>query len=109
LDTAAGRQCCQEISREIANRVQEYIKNGNQLLAILGGNPESPGCAVNNESDHQGIERLAKNSGVLMQTLQEELRKREIERPFKGIRDYRAELLDEDLKWLEELFRAEKR
>lgn len=109
LDTTAGRQCCQEIGREIVDRVQEYIKNGNQLLAILGGNPESPGCAVNYESDQRGMERLAKNSGVLMQALQEELRKREIEIPFKGMRDYRAELLNEELKWLEELFRAEKR
>jgi len=109
LDTAAGRQCCQEISREIADRVQEYIRNGSQPQAILGGNPESPGCAVHNERNQQGIERLANKSGVLMQALQEELRSRDIEIPLKGIRDHRADLLNEDLKWVEVLFRGEKR
>ena len=48
---------------------------------------------------------LTKNSGVLMQALQEELRKRAMEIPFKGIRDYRLDLLNEDLVWLEKLFR----
>ena len=104
LDTAAGRHCCQDISRELADRFQNYIQNGYQLLAILGGNPESPGCAVHQERDQRGQERLADHSGILMLALQAELRKRALEVPFVAIRDYRPELLSDDLAGLETLF-----
>lgn len=105
LDTPAGRICCQEISREIVNRIQEYMSNGNRLLAILGGNPESPGCAVNHERDEQGCEFLNQNSGLLMQALFKDLRQKKMNIPFRGMRDYRSGLLSEDLAWLEKLFR----
>jgi hypothetical protein len=48
--------------------------------------------------------RLTEQSGVLMRVLQEELRVRQIEIPFRGMRDYRPDLLSEDLRWLEQLF-----
>lgn len=105
LDTAAGWRCCQAISREVVDRFQDYLQNGYQLLAILGGNPASPGCAVHHEQDQQGQERLADHSGILMRALQVELRKRGLETPFVGIRDYRSELLRDDLARLEILFR----
>ena len=109
LDTATGRHCCQTISRELVDRFQDYIQNGYRLLAILGGNPESPGCAVHHEWDQQGQERLADHSGILMRALQAELRKRALEVPFVGIRDYRPELLRDDLAGLETLFREGRR
>jgi predicted secreted protein len=109
LDTAAGRHCCQAISRELADRFQDYIQNGYQLLAILGGNPDSPGCAVHHERDQHGQERLADHSGILMLTLQAELRKRALEVPFVAIRDYRSKLLSDDLAGLETLFREGRR
>jgi len=109
LDTAAGQHCCQAISRELADRLQDYIQNGYQLLAILGGNPDSPGCAVHHERGQQGKERLADHSGILMLALQAELRKRALEVPFVGIRDYRPELLSDDLAGLETLFQDGRR
>jgi predicted secreted protein len=105
LEIAAGWRCCQAISREVVDRVQDYLQNGCQLLAILGGNPESPGCAVHHERDQQGQERLADHAGILMRALQAELRKRALEIPFMGIRDYRPDLLRDDVARLEILFR----
>jgi predicted secreted protein len=107
LDTPAGRQCCRLISQDLVNTLREYQKNGCRILAILGGNPESPGCAVHLECSRPNSGRLAEQSGVLMRVLQEELHTHQIEIPFRGIRDYRPDLLNEDLRWLEQLFRDE--
>lgn len=104
LDTPAGRQCCQAISQDLVNTIREYRKNGCRVLAILGGNPESPGCAVLPECSSPDTGCLTDRSGVLMRILQEELRKHQIEIPFRGMRDYRPDLLNEDLRWLKPLF-----
>lgn len=92
-----GRAGCRKLAIEMADRVQDYMKNGYRPLAVLGGNPKSPGCAVH----HQG-EGLAGNSGVFMQEFHDELRGRGIEVPFRGIRDYDPALMAEDMAWLEE-------
>jgi predicted secreted protein len=99
LDTDEGRNCCRKISVQIADRIQEYILQGYQMLAILGGNPKSPGCAV-----HIGPHGLLATSGVLMRELQDELRRRNIELPFRGIRDCDSGMMAEDIKWLEGVF-----
>lgn len=46
LDTDSGRECCMQTSVGLADRLQEYIDNGVEITAVLGGNPQSPGCAV---------------------------------------------------------------
>jgi predicted secreted protein len=104
MDTPAGRQCCRVLSQNLVNTIREYQKSGYRVLAILGGNPESPGCAVHSECRPTNSERLTEQSGVLMKVLQEELRACQIEIPFRGMRDYRPDLLSEDLRWLEQLF-----
>lgn len=96
LDTDAGRRCCARIGAEVCDRIEEHVREGHRILAILGGNPASPGCAV-----HSGPMGLLAPSGVLMRELQAELRKRGIEVPFKGMRDHDSTLLAEDLEWLE--------
>jgi predicted secreted protein len=103
LDTPAGRQCCREISDEVVERVRGYLAQGVELLAILGGNPESPGCAVHPAAS--GGEAPDGRSGILMQTLAEALEAASIRVPFRGIRDCRPEWLEADLRWLEERFR----
>jgi hypothetical protein len=75
------------------------------LLAILGGNSQSPGCAVHVQCDTADPGRLAAPSGVLMRILQEELRKQGIDVPFKGMRDCNRDWLQQDLRWLEALFK----
>jgi predicted secreted protein len=99
LDTETGRQCCAKIGAEVADRLANYARAGYQVLAILGGNPQSPGCAV-----HVGNDALLPESGVLMQELQAELRKRGLEIPFRGLRDADAEQLKQDLDWLRVVF-----
>lgn len=103
LDTPAGRRCCREISDEVVDRVRGYLEQGVELIAILGGNPESPGCAVHTRAG--GGEAPDARSGILMQTLAEALEAASIRMPFRGIRDCRPEWLEEDLRWLEERFR----
>jgi predicted secreted protein len=101
LDTQAGRQCCANLGVEVVDRLATYADAGCQLLAILGGNPQSPGCAVHDRGD-----ALLPESGVLMRELQTELRKRGMEIPFRSLRDADAELLKQDLDGLREVFVA---
>ena len=99
LDSVRGRRRCREISIGIANRLQDYSRQGYKILAIIGGNPESPGCAV-----HPGEHGLTDHSGVLMRELYDELRKRNLMVPFKGVRDSDLGLMESDIRWLKELF-----
>ena len=99
LDTCEGRSCCRKISIDIADRIEDYTEQGYQILAILGGNPKSPGCAIHCENSN-----LLANSGVFMKELQHELRKRRIEIPFKGIRDSDPEMFAKDIEWVREIF-----
>lgn len=95
LDTFDGRDRCRKISIDVVSRIEDYMSQGYEILAILGGNPKSPGCAVHTEN---GV--LLSESGVFMKELQDELRKRSIEVPFRGIRDYDPEMFAEDIEWL---------
>jgi predicted secreted protein len=99
LDTEEGRTCCRSISVTIVDRIQEYVRQGYQVLAILGGNPDSPGCAV-----HVGPQGLRPTSGVLMQELQDELCQRNLDVPFRGIRDGDPGMMAADIEWLEGVF-----
>ena len=99
LDTETGRQCCARLSAQVADRLTSYAGEGCQVFAVLGGNSQSPGCAV-----HNGSDALLPDSGVLMRELQIELRKRGLEIPFRGLRDANVEQLTRDLNWLREVF-----
>jgi predicted secreted protein len=101
LDTEAGRRRCADLAVEVSDRVEFYLTEGYKLLAILGGNPRSPGCAV-----HAGNHGLRCNSGVFMQALETELRKRNHTPAFRGIRDHDPELLRQDLQWLRDLLES---
>jgi predicted secreted protein len=99
LDTPDGRARCREISAAIGERLDAYRADGCRLLAVLGGNGQSPGCAV-----HAGDGGLLATSGILMRELQRELRARGIDVAFRGLRDADPSLLAEDLAWLHRLF-----
>ena len=103
LDTNEGRQCCKMLSIELVTKIEDYIKNNNTLLAILGGNPESPGCAVHTTVGQDQKHVLTEKSGIFMQEFSKQLKLKSIEVPFRGIRDCQPEWLKEDLKWLEQL------
>jgi predicted secreted protein len=99
LDTPDGRSCCCKLSIDIADRIATYRNQGYEIVAILGGNPQSPGCAVHLEDGN-----LLPASGVFMQELQKELRSRSVEIPFRGIRDSNAKILAEDIEWVRNTF-----
>ena len=98
LDTEAGRQCCSDLAVSVAERIQATLTGGARLVAVLGGNPLSPGCAVHD--DERG---LLLESGIFMQELQRELRCHGIDVPFRGMRDSSPEMLAEDLQCLRNL------
>jgi len=104
LDTPEGRRCCARIGVEVADRIEAYVREGYRVLAVLGGNPASPGCAV-----HPGSGRLEPASGVLMRELEAELGRRGIAIPFRGIRDHDPRELAEDTEWLRALFSGKAR
>jgi predicted secreted protein len=99
LDTYEGRKYCRELSAGVADRMENYIHQHYEVIAILGGNPKSPGCAVH--SDENG---LLPTAGVFLRELQGELRDRGIELPFRGIRDSDSAMLAQDIEWLEKAF-----
>jgi predicted secreted protein len=97
LDTDDGRRRCAQLAGEIADRIEAYVAQGCRPLAILGGNPLSPGCAV-----HGGEAALTPDSGVFMTALHAELAARRLTIPFKAMRDHDPDLLAQDLLWFRE-------
>ena len=98
LASAPGRACCRDLAADTADRIEGFLASGCELLAVLGGNPRSPGCAVLEVADGLGSE-----SGIFMQALQGELRRRGREVRFRGMRDHDPELLRHDFAWFQEL------
>jgi len=86
-DTPAFRRHCRRIASSTADQVEEYVKNGFNVLAILGVEG-SPTC---------GVEA---NLGILMEELQSELKKRKVEAPMKSVSHTSA---GQDAAWLEKI------
>ena len=99
LDTCQGRAWCREMSVILVDSIQDYLNHGYHVVAILGGNPKSPGCAVNLNSG-----TLSPDSGVFIKELAGELDKRSIHIPFRGIRDYDPDMLAQDIEWVRKIF-----
>jgi len=104
LDIEAGRQCCARLAGETVDRIQSFVEAGYQVLAVLGGNPGSPGCAV-----HHGANGLLDSSGVFIHALQAELETRHIELPMLAMRDHDRALLSQDIERLRQLLATSSR
>lgn len=98
LETPEPTARCLSLAVETAERIECYIKQGFEVLAVLGGNEQSPGCAVHTVDESQT--RLAGKSGVFMQMLATDLERRGHQIPFRGMRDTDSGLLQKDLEWL---------
>jgi len=96
LDSDHGRNRCQALAVETVDRIEGYVSQGCELLAIVGGNPRSPGCAI-----HLGPDGLREESGIFMKALQAELRRRGREAVFRAMSDCDPLLLQEDLAGLQ--------
>ena len=105
LETEAGRRGCRHLALAAADQIADHARLGHQVLAVLGGNRESPGCAVH----HAAGGGLAPESGVFMLALAEELAKRGLHLPFRPLRDGEPERMAEDLVWVERRFQDEEK
>ena len=100
LDTPDGRARCQELARSVADAIEEYRRYGCSVLAVLGGDVESPGCAIPPPTkDNKDISGT--DYGVFTKALHDELEQRDIHIPFRGVRDSARKTLQEDIEWLD--------
>lgn len=113
-DTPSFRRHCRKIARDLADQVQEYVRNDVRILAVVGING-SPSCGVDETSvGFKGgrpkgafslkVER-APGPGVFVEELRSELAKRGIEVPFVGIKEDR---LKESVRLVEEALKRER-
>lgn len=100
LEKPAAQRQCRLLAQQIAERIVDYQEQGFEVLAILGGNESSPGCAIHRAGDSKAPDGLQDDSGVFMQALASELEQRNVTLPFRGMRDADASLLEQDLAWL---------
>jgi len=87
-DTPAFRRYCRQVASGIADQIEEYLKNGFKVLAVLGVDG-SPTCGVDKTS-----------MGIFMEELQSELKERKVAVSMKGVGHARA---SQDAAWLEKI------
>ena len=100
LDTPEGRSRCEELSISVVETIEEFQRNGYSVVAVLGGDVESPGCAVPAPSSEVDDQVSGCGFGVFTKALLNEMRRRDIQIPIRGIRDSARETMQEDLNWL---------
>jgi hypothetical protein len=98
MRSADGVRGCTALASAAADRIQASLDAGTEVVAVLGGNELSPGCAV-----HEATHARALPAGVFIEALQGALRRRGLAIPFRGLRDADPALLAEDLDWLRAL------
>ena len=76
LDTPEGRSRCEALSITVADTIQEFLCNEYAVVAILGGDVDSPGCAVPAPIKSVGGKMPEGGWGVFTKALLIELRKR---------------------------------
>jgi predicted secreted protein len=103
LDTYSGVRCCRVLGSAVADQIQEYILNNNAVLGIVGGDVESPGCAVHRKADLGTGDELTEKSGVFMKALENELQGRGLRIPFLPMRESSIKLFQEDIESLDQL------
>jgi predicted secreted protein len=103
MDTPEGRSCCRKLSVSVVDGIEEYLRNGYTVAAVLGGDVGSPGCAVPFPPPESGAQVPASGLGTFTKALLDELRKRDIRIPIRGIRDSARETLLEDVEWLDDV------
>ena len=101
LDTPAGRSRCEELSVSVVDTIEEFRRNGYTVTALLGGDVGSPGCAVPFPPPEDGAPGAGSGLGVFTKALLDELRRRDIQIPIRGIRDSARETMLEDIEWLD--------
>ena len=91
-DTPDYRKHCKQIAISTADQLEEFAKNDIVALAVLGIE-NSPSC---------NVEGSAGETGILLEELIAELKKRRLEIPSRAIS---ASKVAVDVKWLENILR----
>ena len=82
MQRPSGRMCCREIAERACRQVVEYVRNGFDVVGVLGING-SPTCGVETAwSD--GLETTG--PGILIRELQEACARRQLSIPIRGIK-----------------------
>ena len=105
MQAPASAARCRELAAECAVRLAGARAQGSTVLAVLGGDVESPGCAVHPPEQEHPVP-LAPPSGVFLRALDDELRLRGLVVPFRGLRESDPAALARDLAWIRERVRA---
>lgn len=100
MHSAPARRCCDVIAERIVERLQEHQRSGHTVIAILGGNPRSPGCATHVAGTPGGAE------GALIVALRAGLARRGLDLPLLAVRDSDPRLHADDLARFEALCAA---
>ena len=103
MEKPAARASCLRIADELVQRLQDHVHQGHRILAIVGGNELSPGCAV-----HHGPGGIDPSSGILVQEIARGLQRAGLDIPILPLRDADPARHQKDLARLESLF-AERR
>jgi len=109
LDTADGRARCHELAWQTTRRVLQYMDAGFQVLAVIGGNEQSPGCAVHHAVADDPLSTLTADSGLLMTALQREFERQNIALPIIALRDADARKMSSDLQRLQQMMESSPR
>ncbi len=88
-DTPEYRRYCRQIAVSTVSQIEEFAKNGVEVIAVLGIQ-NSPSCDVGNSGGE---------TGVLMEELMSELEKRGFNVPMRSIN---LSEVAADVKWLED-------
>jgi predicted secreted protein len=99
MEGPAARACCLRIAEDLVQRLQDHVHQGHRILAIVGGNELSPGCAV-----HHGSGGIDPSSGILVQEIARGLERAGLDVPIMALRDADPALHQNDLARLESLF-----
>ncbi len=95
LSVPEGRRRLARLTEPVIFMLQEYRWQGIQVLGILGKNG-SPSCGVETTSKEG---KFGPGEGVFFEVLRQELARRGIEVPIKGIDDHRQA---ETIEWLKQ-------
>lgn len=106
MEAPASRRSCSQIAELIVHRLSEHLNSGNEVLAVFGGNPQSPGCAVHPEDGACALAYGDAQAGILIQELSACLRRQGLSIPIVPMRDSDPALLKHDLARAESLLKA---
>jgi len=91
-DTPSFRAHCAKIAALMADQAEEYVRNGVQVLAVLGVE-RSPSCGVEQTTTRpdspKAQAKATSGQGVFIEELRREFSLRHLQVPFRGV-DWRT-------------------